>query len=817
MRTVAFPETVDVVPGDSGTISVTITNTTSVIDAYRVQVFGLDPEWVTVDPPKLSLFPGQTEQVEIHVRLPDDYPASQRTLAVNVSSDDDPGAFSLSQVALAVQPRTRTRVRLDPVMISAGRSARFGMVVSNEGNAAVTAYGYAVDPEALAEFRFDPPAVLVAPGREQVIEVTVSGGRAWFGQPRARTLTFGVITDHVIPGSPDARVETIGTFLQRPRISRWLISLLGLLTAAAVFAAVLSRTFDRVVEEARVSDAVLDAALERDAAGGAVIPTKPSTITGTVQSASTNQGMSGVQAELFVAENTDVPVGSAATDAQGVYTFANLGEGSYLVRYSGAGVDATWNGGVATAADAEPIEVPIDDVVELPPLTIVGTPVDVTGVIAVDDPAGATVSLVVPGQAGAGAVVATATLAPDGSFTLPDVPSPGNYQMIVEKPGSPPVVRDFVLEPGRATPEVDVAVLAGQGIISGTVSGPRGPIGGATITANDGTREVTTVSLTESPLGAYALRNLPTPGQYTITVTRDGYAPEAHTVTLTNEQPSGVFDARLLPAEGSIRGRATVAGQPARGLSVTVNGAGITRTLGVVSQGPAAGTYTITGLDAPATYTLTFSGAGTVPQVRVVDLDPASGSEHASGIDVALSREVTAVTGIVRGPDGAPLAEATVTLSDGTLSRSMPTAHEPLGQFAFSGVRPGAYTLTASRLGAEPVTVLVNVPAGAPVSSLDLQLGQQASIVGQVSGFDPTTRTVTVRLFAPEQFPQGQALATVTSDATGAFTFTGLAAPANYVVAVYAGPTAADPLDSRAVATEPGRPVFVPPFTVTLP
>ena len=819
MRTVAFPDTVDVTPGDAGLISVAITNTTSVIDAYRVQVFGLDPEWVTVTPPRLSLFPGQTERVEIQVRLPDDYPASQRTLAVNVSSDDDPGAFSLNQVALAVQPRTRTSVRLDPVMITGGRSARFGMVVSNDGNAAVTAHGYAVDPEAIAEFRFDPPAVVVPPGRDQVIEVTVSGGRAWLGQPRARTMTFGVQTDTgvaPVPGAPPNRVETLGTFLQRPRISRWLISLLGLLTAAAVFAAVLSRTFDRVVEEARVSDEVLRAAL-RNEAGGAEVPSNPGRIEGEVVSASTLQGMSGVQAELFVADDLDKPVGSAATDDQGIYSFANLWAGEYLVRYSGAGVDTTWNGGVASAADAEPIEVVLGKLKTLEQLTIVGTPVDVSGVIAVADPEGTTVSLVVPGQSGAGAVVATATLAPDGSFTLPAVPSPGDYQMIVEKPGSPPVVRDFSLEPGQETPDIEVAVLDGQGMISGTVADPRGPLGGATITASDGTVEVTTVSLTQDGIGTYALRNLATPGQYTVTIEREGYAPEARTITLTNEQQAGVFDARLLPAVGSIRGRATIDGQPARGLEVTVNGGEINRSIGVVSQGPSGGTYAITGLDAPGTYTLTFSGPDVIPQVRVVDLDPASGSGDITGVDVSLSRDVTSVAGIVRGPDGVPLAQATVTLSDGTDARTVLTADEPFGRFAFSGVRPGAYTLTASRTGTEPVTILVNVSASSPVAALDLQLGQQASIVGSVTGFDPAARAVTVRLFAGEQFPAGQVLATVTTDATGTFRFGGLDAPANYVVAVYAGPTAADPLDSRNVVTAPGMPITVPTFSVTLP
>jgi type II secretory pathway pseudopilin PulG len=813
MRTVAFPDTVDVTPGDSGVISVSITNTTTVIDAYRVQVFGLDPEWVTVTPARVSLFPGQTEQVQIQVRLPEDYPASQRTLAVNVSSDDDPGAFSLNQVSLAVQPRTRTTVRLDPVMVTAGRTARFGMVVSNDGNAAVTATGYAVDPEALAEFRCDPGTVIVPPGRDQVIDVTVTGGRAWFGQPRPRTMTFGVLTDSVT----DPRVETLGTFLQRPRIARWLLSLLGLLTAAAVFAAVLSRTFDQVVQEARVSDEVLDAALERDAAGGAVVPTDPGTIRGSVVSASTGQGMSGVQAELFVAKDAENPVGSAATDAQGSYTFANLGAGDYLLRFSGAGVDATWYGGGSAPADGERVPVALGQTAELAPLTIVGTPVDVTGVIAAADPAGTSVSLVVPGQAGAAAVVATVTLAPDGSFTLPDVPSPGDYQLIVEQPGSAPEVRDLTLEPGQPLPDVEVAVKTGQGIISGTVSGPLGALGGATVIASDGTTEVQTVSLTQGAVGTFALRNLPTPGQYTVTVEREGYTAEARTISLTNEQQAGVFDARLVSALGSIRGRATVDGEPTRGLTVTVNGGEVSRTIGVVSQGPDGGSYTVSGLDAPGTYTLTFSGSDTIPQVRVVHLDPAAGAEHLTGIDVALSRDDTLVAGIVRGPDGAPLARADVTLSDGSVMRTVQSADDPLGHFAFSAVRPGVYTLTATRIGAEPVTVLVNVAASTPVAALDLQLGQQASLTGSVTGFDTTTRAATVRLFLPEQFPQGEALATTTTDANGAYAFAGLEAPANYVVAVYAGATAADPLDSSAVVTEPGRQVTVATFTVTLP
>ena len=808
MRSSTTPEVVEVAPGESGAITLAVTNTSAVIDAFQVQVFGLDPSWVTVVPERISLFPGQTEHVDIQVLLPFDYPASHRTLAVNVTSTDDPDSFSLNQVQLEVQPRNVVSLRLDPVMITGGRSARFGMVVSNTGNAGVIAAGYALDPEDLAEFDFAPANIFVAPGQEQVIEVGASGGRSWFGQPRVRTFTFGVETDH--------RVETIGTFIQRPRIGRWLLSLLGLLTAAAVFAAVLSRTFDRVVDEARVSTDVLDAALQKDQAGGAVVPTDPGGVSGQLVTTTTGAGLSGATAELYVADDTETPVGSAATDDTGMFAFANLGAGDYKLKLSGAGVGFVWFGDTTNPADAQLITVKLGAVTAIGEIAIGGIPVDVSGTIDVPDPTGVTVSLVVPGG-DPQAVVATTALNPDGSFTLEGVPSPGNYQMIVETPGSPPQVRDLVLEPGQPVGDIEVAVQPGAGLISGTVFGPDGTLGGATVTAIDGSLEIDTVSLTEDPRGTYALRNLPTPGQYTVTVSRDGYASESRTVALTNDQTTASFDARLVPAVGSVRGRALVDGVPARGVSVTVTGGDVNRTAGVVSQGSNAGGYAFAGLDAPGTYTLTFTGAGLIPQVRVVDLDPVAGTQNATGIDVSLSSERTAVAGVVRNVDGNPVAQAEVRLSNGADDRIMYTANSPLGQFEFSNVEPGSYTLTASLIGTEPVVVLVNVTAATPTPPLDVQLGAQATLSGTVLGFDPAARSLPVRLFEPGQFPNGTALATTQTDSTGQYRFSNLAAPADFVVAVYAGSTAANPLDSATVRTEPGATVAVPTFTVRLP
>ena len=597
-----------------------------------------------------------------------------------------------------------------------------------------------------------------------------------------------------------------------------MISLLGLLTAAAVFAAVLSRTFDRVVDEARVSTDVLDAALERDEAGGVEVPTNPGGIAGQLMSSTTGEGLAGAQAELFLAKDVTAPIGSAATDDTGMFTFANLGAGEYKLRLTGSGVGVVWYGDTIDAAAAQSIKVELGEVTSIGTITISGIPVDISGVIDTGGATGVTVSLVpASAEPGSAPVVATAVVAADGSFTLTDVPSPGNYQMIIETPGAAPQVRNIVLEPGRPLDDIEVTVQPGSGLILGTVFGPSGALGGATVTASDGSTEIGTVSLTESPTGTYSLRNLPTPGQYTVTVSRDGYASESRTVSLTNEQTSAGFDARLVPSVGSIRGRALVDGQASRGVTVTVNGGEVNRTSGVVSQGVNAGNYAFGGLEAPGTYTLTFTGAGMIPQVRVVDLDPASGTENATAINVSLSRERTAVRGIIRNVDGSPVGQAEVSLSNGSDERTMLSANTPRGEFEFSDVEPGAYTLTASLTGTEPVVILVNVTAATATPPIDIQLGAQAGLTGSVVGFDPTTRSLPVRLFLPNQFPNGEVLQTVQTDAAGRYSFSNLVAPADFVVAVYAGPTAADPLDSATVRTEPGNVQTVPTFTVTTP
>ena len=120
MHVAAMPVLVELPAGLPAQITVSITNTSTIIDAYTVRAFGLDPQWMTLEPARLSLFPAEVGVVEITVALPDDFPAGMRQVSVHVQSENDPSEFALAQIALEVGTRSNTTLRVDPVMVTGG-------------------------------------------------------------------------------------------------------------------------------------------------------------------------------------------------------------------------------------------------------------------------------------------------------------------------------------------------------------------------------------------------------------------------------------------------------------------------------------------------------------------------------------------------------------------------------------------------------------------------------------------------------------------------------------------------------------------------
>ena len=813
MHVTALPLLVELPVGQTAQLAVTITNTTSVIDAYTVRVFGLDPQWLTIEPSRVSLFPAEVGLVDVGVTLPADFPAGLRTIAVHVQSENDPAEFSLAQISLDVGARPRTTMRVDPTMVTAGNAAVFSLILANEGNATVQARPAGVDPEDIVDISFEPPTAVLVPGRREVVRADVRGGRPWFGQPKPRVITFDL--------GPDV-APAMATFVQRPRIGRWLISLLGLITVAGIFALVLSTVADRLVDESSVDPALLNQALSQPGAGGGeAVSVTPSVVAGKVVVVSTGQGVAGVQVELYSAGNGVVPLATAATDDTGAYSFGRLPAGRYRVRVTGAGFDEQWYEASQTFADATDIEVAAGATVDLADLELGGRPGSVSGKVIVADPTGAVARLVVPGVADVDtdALVAETAASADGSFLFEDVPSPANYQLIVQKEGFATEVRDVVLQAAQDLEGIEVVMREGDGVASGRVDSPAGPLGGVAVTATGGDTEVQTVTLTVDDVGFFAVRTLPTPGQYTLTFERDGFTSATRTVELAAGQQVGGLAVTLAPTTGAISGTVSLGSSgPVGGVTVSITGPDVEVSTTSASVGT-VGSWFIGDLPVPATYTVTFSKPGLVSQTRLEDLDPLAGRANVTGVDARLVPSTAIVRGTVRSSAGAPISGATVQLSDGSEVLEVQSADDPLGRFEFATVEPGAYTLTASAQGTSPAVELVNVIA-ADVVDLTINLEPQASLSGQVLVLDGQTGqfvpypNATIRLYPAAIFPgtPSEAQATVLTDAAGNYAFTELTAPEDFVVAVYATATSADALDAELVQTQPSQAVQVPTF-----
>lgn len=788
------PAELPVVAGQPVVVRVDILNTSTVIDAYRVRILGLDPAWVETDPASLSLFPGATGSVTAIVTLPDRFAAGTHRFSVQVYSERDDAEYQLVDLRLHVGEVERLDARLEPPVMTVSRRARFGLVLTNNGNAEVAVRPEATDAEDALQVAFEPALALVGPGQQTVIEVTARGRRPWFGTPVARQLAVAVAGNTV-------RQELHGTLLQRPRFSRGLMALLGLLVAASVFGLVLSSVFGDVLDAAKVDHELLKAAMDDGAEDGAAVAAAPTAVAGRVTVVGTGTGVSGVTVELYAAGDDKVPKATAATDEEGTYAFNNVPAGTYRLRFVGAGYLETWFPDALGFDTAQDVEVEAGASIAGLDVGLGGQPGTIGGKVIAPDPTGADVRLMLPAdQIGAAqdAEVAATKALPDGTFLFEGVPAPAEYRVEVTLAGYARQTRSVNVDAAETRKDIEIMLRKGDGSIEGSIVGPNGPLGGVQITAGDGAATFTTTALTTDPVGSFVLRDLVTPGTYTLHFEKEGLRSEVLTLRLTEGQRLTGVAVSMSGGKGTINGTVRQAGGGALGgVEVTVSNGQVSMKTTTLSVG-SVGAFVVEGLPAPSTYTVSFAKPGYVGQSRSIDLDLLAGSTAAT-VDAALVPATATLRGTVSDVVG-PTGGVTVTVTDGNETRTTTSATSPAGAYLFDGLRPGTYTVTFARAGSASQTFLA--PLGPnDTRVIDVTMAQRASITGRITvgpSGGPTTvaEGAEVRLYKVLDFPTTP-LARTRVDAAGTYTFSDLAAPDTYVIEAAASPTAVGDVSTR--------------------
>lgn len=798
MKTALETSHVAVEPGQQARIEIEVTNTSDVIDGVVAIVDGLNPEWVTTDRPIVRLFPDQSDVVVIHLDVPERCRAGDYLVNVHLVSAVDPERESVHDFWLTVASAPGLGLDLRPSIVRAGTRGTCWATVTNTGNCDVLVRVEVEDPTREVDFRITEPERTLPYDHLAPVEIELGGKRPWFGEPATRLLTVRARTGDVV-------VERPLTFTQRPRVPRGMLTALVLAAIIALWVLI----FVFAIASLRAGGDPAKAIPDDFGTGAENIELSliRGTVTGSVTASTTGEGIAGVTVEAFrVKQFPVVPgspppdpatalssVASGGTDENGAYALRTLIPGEYLLRFSASGYGEVWYPG--RLGEADPLRIAPLDPVQIPDIVMQGALGSVQ--VQLDLPEGtdasaltARISPTSGAVAPAAPATATGLVQTDGSstcsidaqglVTCTGVPTPGEYLISVSGPGFDSQ-RIPVALGGGADTVVDTVQLAGElGTIAGAVVDQAGtPLVGASVSVSSG-QFVARVFTDRG--GRFELDDLPTPADYVVDVSADGYVGRTVALPLAAGGTATLPTQQLIGGVGSLAG-AVVDETGARlpGVQIELAGERSTARTASLTDGD-VGSFSFRDLAVPGTYSIAFSLPGYLTETRLVTFDDA-GLQSIG--DVRMSTAFGQIEGSVVDPTGAPVAGARVQLLDGLRSRTTTTSSGGSGAFGFSDVAPGSYTVVvSSAVDPDDVTIWVSqrdVAAGETVRLDRLVLPLEA--LGTVQGVvtDPTGTAlggVGVSLIG-----EGRTASTTTAAAgsgIGTFELTGLDVPGTY-------------------------------------
>ncbi|MFN3254061.1 MAG: carboxypeptidase regulatory-like domain-containing protein [Ilumatobacter sp.] len=749
MKTALAISHLTVTPGQSAQIEVGVTNTGEVIDGVTAIVDGINPDWVRLERPLVSVFPDATDTVVVVFDIPKSCPAGDYLVVVRIVSTIDDERQGVQDFWLTVTETLDLDVTLSPSIVSGGGSATLTATVHNRSNTGVDVTVNAWEPTRVIDATVEPQSLVLPYGESADVEVDLRGPRPWFGQP----LPYSIIVSAQVG---ETVVEKTATFNQKPRIPRGVITAMILAAIIVLWALI----FLWVMSEVRGRDQPTKI-LATDFFGGAAnmpLAAVAGTASGQVTAVTTGDGIERITVEANrISDDELQAVGSVATDVDGNFSLPALLPGTYKLRFSADGFDDVWYPDSATSDGAAaipvvPASVATDDelaastgldiqmggqagrlvgVVALPadapivPLTITATIVDAdtTGPTAGTDVGDGVVVDDGSSPAASADPVSFTQETTDGRIDIDGLPTPATYEVSISGPGFDTQTVRQELGGGASTVLNTVRMSAATGSLAGVVvdqSGSR--VGDVTVTARAGDIVVEANTPTSGDTGAFAFVGLETPQTYVLTFERAGYSSASLALALNPGEARDGLVATIVGGDGTLNGVVVdSSGVPVGGASVEVIGGDVTAESATLTTG-SPGTFTVSGLPVPNRYAVTIIADGYQPET--VDGTLLAAGARSVGT-VTLLRETAEVRGTV-SVDGRGAGDVIVTLHDGITGRSTLSATNPAGVFAFSSVAAGAYTLTFERTGLEQRVVLVDIQPGA---SIDRSVTLRAEVI----------------------------------------------------------------------------------------
>ncbi len=230
-------------PGGEATTTLTIRNETDIVEAYALEVVGECAAWTTVQPARVSLYPGTSETVSIRLAPPrsPDVRTGEFPLGVKVLPAERPELVAVPETTVTVTAFHELRADLAPRRRRGWLRARYRTSVRNLGNTdADVAFAAGQAGEDL-RFAFRPATVHLEPGETGEVRLRARTRRLiWFGKPA--TWTFEVqVSQAAAPDpaqrerhDPDPPVTSNGEFVQLSVFPKWLLAVLAAIIALLI-------------------------------------------------------------------------------------------------------------------------------------------------------------------------------------------------------------------------------------------------------------------------------------------------------------------------------------------------------------------------------------------------------------------------------------------------------------------------------------------------------------------------------------------------------------------------------------------------------
>ncbi|HEU4675681.1 MAG TPA: hypothetical protein VFS29_06825, partial [Motilibacteraceae bacterium] len=466
--------------GRTAQVRVVLRNTGAVPLQARLWVLGLEQAWCPA-PPTLQVDAGDVVETFLPLTPAPGTPAGEYpwSLAVDVldPAGRPAGRRQVLGAVLGVDERPRVAVTLVPPEVRLWRRKRVGVVLDNASPAPATVRLRASTTEGLRVSTPEEPTVVPAGGSLR-LPITVHVRRPTLLGSRRR-LPWTVHVDSVsAPAYADGVVST------RPLLPSSLARVVALVTVIALWAGL------GVVTVPRLASKV---AANREAATAPRTP--PPTSPGSATGGGSAKGGDGKGGSGGGASK------GGSGGGGGTATVSPVSSTAGAVRFSGT-VTGTEPAGVSVA---------------LRQVSLVDEAAD--GAVRVGGPAA---------PSGTGKILGTSLAAfpraatsparstasnDQGGWSFAGIPAPGYYLLTFAKPGYQTM--RYVLDSSSpvAQEPLEVALTAGQGKVSGSVTDDAGAkVGGATITITDGTVTLTTSTASSGPgMGTFSVDGLSTP------------------------------------------------------------------------------------------------------------------------------------------------------------------------------------------------------------------------------------------------------------------------------------------------------------------